>query len=649
MASVHPVRSSGPGMSKSAAANESVQNPSSSKVDHNVFVNESETIATGSRPKSANASRSGSASPGHSIRRRENVFSDNSSDGFNRDDSDTVSIASRQRVQTIETRKMNPMMLVLTFLTSVCGFLFGYDTGYISGALVVIGTDLGRPLTSKDKEYITSATSLGALISALLAGILADRFGRKWVISMANILFIVGAILQTSCHTVWVMIGGRFVMGWGVGIASMIAPLYISEMAPSRFRGRLVVINVLAITGGQLVAYALSVGFNHVHDGWRILVGLSMIPAAVQMVLFIFMPETPRYLVSKGRIDTAREVLLKTYKGSSDQEIEEKLDELVQFNMDQGAYLETEAALASVGTAQREDENGNEDNSERPAQSIAAQNQEVLRQLHQNLTRKQKLKIWAKRTFAPYKEVLFVPANFRAVIITCGLQGIQQFSGFNSLMYFSGTIFESVGFDNPVSVSLIVAGTNFVFTLVAFLIIDLVGRRRILLGSIWGMAVALAINAIAFHFLKFDTDNGNLVGDPSNKHNVWSKIVIVAMLLYVAFYAVGIGNVPWQQSEMFPTRVRGAGTSLATSVNWAGSLVISATFLTMLQNITPTGTFSLFAGLCAFGEVFVAIFYPETAGLTLEEVQDLLKDGFNIRKSVYWSKERQAEIKQNKE
>lgn len=554
-------------------------------------------------------------------------------------DDDSDSQDSRPKIQAIETRSMNPLMVALTFLTSVCGFLFGYDTGYISGALVSIGTDLGTELTSKDKEYITSATSLGALIAACMAGILADQFGRKWVISLANVLFIAGAIIQVCAHSLWVMIGGRFVVGWGVGIASLVAPLYISEMAPSRFRGRLVVINVLAITGGQLVAYAISVGLVHVNNGWRILVGLSMIPASIQMVLFVFMPETPRYLVSRGKIDTARDVLLKTYKGSSSQEIEDKLDELVQFNVYEDDYLDTIGANTTIGVAEREDED-----EEYPQGQEGLRNVDVYRNYRQNLTRKQRLRLWAKRTFTPFYEVLTVPAYLRAVIITCGLQGIQQFSGFNSLMYFSSTIFESVGFNDPTSVSLIVAGTNFLFTMVAFVAIDKIGRRRILVGSIWGMAVALAVNAIAFHFLKFSNEGGNLVGSPYNQSSAWSKIVIVAMLIYVAFYAVGIGNVPWQQSEMFPTRVRGAGTSFATAVNWAGSLVISSTFLTMLEKITPTGTFSLFAGLCALGELYVIVFYPETAGLSLEEVQDLLKDGFNIKKSVAWSKARMVEI-----
>lgn len=478
---------------------------------------------------------------------------------------------------TIEIRGMSSLTMVLTVLTSFCGFMFGYDTGYISGALVVIGDDLGKPLTSGNKEFITSATSLGALLAAFFAGSLADRFGRKWVISLANILFCVGAIMQICAHDLWVMITGRFVMGWGVGIASLVAPLYISEMAPSRFRGRLIVINVIAITGGQLVAYAVGAGLTKVNNGWRILVGLSLVPSVIQMVIFVFMPETPRFLIRRGRVEDARKVLQKTYKQSTDQELDSKMHDL-------------NVSLSAAGSY--------------------------------------------KNPWKTLVELHRVPSNLRALVITCGLQGIQQFSGWNAMMYFSATVFETVGFDNPTAVSLIISGTNFVFTIVAFMIIDKVGRRKILLFTVWGMALGLVLNAIAFHFNDPETNNGN-----GGKISGWSILIIISMLLYAAFYGTGIGNVPWQQSEMFPMSVRGMGTSFATATNWAGSLVVSSTFLTMMDSITPTGTFAFYAGLCVVGEIFVYFLYPETAGLALEEVQELLDGGFNVKRSVQKSKQ----------
>lgn len=241
------------------------------------------------------------------------------------------------------------------------------------------------------------------------------------------------------------------------------------------------------------------------------------------------------------------------------------------------------------------------------------------------------------------KELHTVPSNFRALIIGCGLQAIQQFTGWNSLMYFSGTIFETVGFKNSSAVSIIVSGTNFVFTLIAFFCIDKIGRRYILLIGLPGMTVALVICAIAFHFLGIKFNGADAVV-ASDGFSSWGIVIIVFIIVYAAFYALGIGTVPWQQSELFPQNVRGVGTSYATATNWAGSLVIASTFLTMLQNITPTGTFSFFAGVACLSTIFCYFCYPELSGLELEEVQTILKDGFNIKASKALAKKRKQQV-----
>lgn len=189
------------------------------------------------------------------------------------------------------------------------------------------------------------------------------------------------------------------------------------------------------------------------------------------------------------------------------------------------------------------------------------------------------------------------------MILACGLQGIQQFTGFNSLMYFSATIFETIGFHNATAVSIIIAATNFVFTGVAICIIDKVGRRRILLVGMPCMCASLVVCAIAFHFLDIDFGSGEII---SRGINGWGIVVIVGMILYVASYAIGIGNAAWVGVELFSdVNVRSIGAMYAAGTNWAGSMVIAATFLTMLENITPTGTFFFFAGLCCVAFFFV--------------------------------------------
>lgn len=484
---------------------------------------------------------------------------------------------------------ISPFIIVLTFVASISGFMFGYDTGYISSALISIGNDLGRELTYGDKEILTAATSLGALIAGLLAGIAADLYGRKTCILLSNVMFCVGAILQTAAFSFWQMAVGRLVMGFGVGIGSLISPLFISEIAPKMIRGRLTVINSLWLTGGQLIAYGCGAGLNHVHNGWRILVGLSLIPTVIQFTCFLFLPDTPRYYVMKGNLDKASEVLRKSYKNASDELIAQKVKELVELNN-------------SI-----------------PGKTVPRKVWNMLRELHTK------------------------PANLRALIIGCGLQGIQQFTGWNSLMYFSGTIFETVGFKNSSAVSIVVSGTNFLFTLVAFFSIDKIGRRTILLIGLPGMTMALVVCSIAFHFIgiKFV---GNTAEVTHSGFSSWGIVIIVFIILFAAFYALGIGTVPWQQSELFPQNVRGVGTSLATATNWAGCLVISSTFLTMLQNITPSGTFAFFAALACISTVFCYFCYPELSGLELEEIQTILNDGFNIKESQMLAKKRKQQL-----
>lgn len=484
---------------------------------------------------------------------------------------------------------LSGFVIVLTLVSSISGFMFGYDTGYISSALTSVKQDLShKSLSYGDKEILTAATSLGALVSSLWAGIVADIIGRKPSILISNVMFLVGILLQVCAHKYWQMASGRLIMGFGVGIGSLVAPLFIGEIAPSMIRGRLTVINSLCITGGQLVAYACGAGLTHVNNGWRVLVGLALIPVSLQFVFFIFLPDTPRYYIMKNDVESARKVLRKTYRRAPNYVIDAKVKEL-------------------------HDLNG----------SIDGKN--VLD------------KVW-KMT----KELHTKPANLRALIIACGLQGIQQFTGFNSLMYFSGTIFETVGFHNSSAVSLIVSGTNFVFTVIAFFAIDKLGRRPILLIGVPGMLVAWIVCSISFHFIGIRFEGANAVVEHAG-FTSWGILIIVFIVVYAAFYALGIGTVPWQQSELFPQTVRGVGTSLSSATNWAGSLVIAACFLTMLQNITPSGTFAFFAAITAVSLVFIYFCYPELSGLELEEVQEVLKDGFGIKKSKQLAKHRKKQ------
>ncbi|OWB75009.1 hypothetical protein B5S31_g4854 [[Candida] boidinii] len=502
------------------------------------------------------------------------------------------------------------LVLFLTFIASISGFMFGYDTGYISSVLVIMKDELGgKELTILEKEYITSATSFGALIGSLFAGLLADITGRKPVIILCNILFIIGGLCQYYSVTVTLMIIGRFVQGLGVGCGSLVSPLFISELSPSKFRGKLVIFNCLAITGGQLVAYGIGSLFTNRTNGWRNIIIISILPSLIQLVSFIFLPDTPRYLISKGKFSQATKILQRIYPNATLDLIHANVKEISYAN---GIYYDYE----------------NSDGDE-----IEDYN---------NIVYTTNLSTEISKMKQSFTDLIRSKSNIRALIIACGLQLFQQLVGFNALMYFSATIFKMVKYDNATGVSCIVAGTNFLFTIIALLIIDRIGRRKILLISLPLLFLSQILCAVAFKKLDIKIDNPSdklefLVrdnGSVSNDENTWDILIIVGIVSFVAFYALGLGNVPWQQSELFPQSVRGVGSSFSTATNWTGSLIISSLFLTLMYYLTPSGTFLLFGLVTIFAILFVYYCYPELSGLQLEQVENLLTDSFNIEESL---------------
>lgn len=207
-------------------------------------------------------------------------------------------------------------------------------------------------------------------------------------------------------------------------------------------------------------------------------------------------------------------------------------------------------------------------------------------------------------------------------------------------MYFSATIFSLVGFRSPTLTSLSIAVTNFLFTLVAFAYIDRIGRRRILLFSIPIMVVGLALCAVAFRFVELPQEKADV---STTGPKAWPLVILVAMVTYVAGYAIGMGNVPWQQSELFPLSVRSLGSAMATATNWGCNTLIGITFLPMMDIFTPVGTFALYAAVCGIAWVTIWRIYPETAGLSLEDVGGLLSESYGVKDSVKRFKARQRD------
>ncbi|RAH41490.1 putative MFS myo-inositol transporter [Aspergillus brunneoviolaceus CBS 621.78] len=487
----------------------------------------------------------------------------------------------------------------LTFSAGISGLLFGYDTGVISSTLVSIGSDLSnRSLTTLDKSLVTSCTSLFALVASPLAGILADKFGRKKVIIIADVLFTLGAFIQAVATTVWAMIVGRSVVGLAVGGASLVTPLYISELAPSHERGRLVTILCLLITGGQVIAYIVGWLLSNTPGGWRYIVGLGMVPAIFQCIAVGTLPETPRWLVQAGLENAATNVLLQVYQAH---------DENVQIVESILHDIQQEVADEAEITGHSNKSPGHSEN-------------------------------WVANATQRTRSLFLVGGNRRALIIAVILQGLQQLCGFNSLLYFSSTLFAILSFSSPTLTALAVAMTNFVFTLLAFIYIDRIGRRRILLYSIPVMALSLVACAMAFGTLalprsSFEPEGSNGADAAMVEDSLLPLLVLICLTVYTASYAFGLGNVPWQQSELFPLNVRSLGSSLATATNWGSNFIVGLTFLPMMEWLSPAWTFATYAAVCVLGWIGVWAIYPEMSGLSLEEVKDLLANGWGVQES----------------
>ena len=267
------------------------------------------------------------------------------------------------------------------------------DTGVISATLVSINSSLGHPLTTLDKSLITSATALFALIISPISGILADALGRKRVVLLADAAFVLGAVVQALTSSVPGMIIGRSIVGIAVGAGSFVAPLYIAELAPAPFRGRLITVNILFVTFGQVVAYIVGWAFvqwGNESTGWRWMVGLGAVPAALQSLVMLIMPETPRWLVKVGREGEARGVLNKIF--GAGMEVQRMVD----------------GVLRAIETEVREEE-------------------EAVKGRQRG---RKKSRVCFSDTKDVWDELVRVGGNRRALTIACLLQGLQQLCGF---------------------------------------------------------------------------------------------------------------------------------------------------------------------------------------------------------------------------
>jgi sugar porter (SP) family MFS transporter len=336
----------------------------------------------------------------------------------------------------VATGRQRRFVRVAAAITATGGLLFGYDTGVISGALLFITEDFA-PLSNFLQGVIVSVLLVGAVTGALTSGPLSDRFGRRPVVLLAAIIFAAGAIAAALAPNVGFLIFARFILGLGVGLASLVVPLYIAEIAPPATRGALVSLNQLMITIGILVSYLVGVAFTPI-EGWRYMFAVAVVPALILGIGMFTLPESPRWLVKNGKLDKARSVLLLS-----------RVEAGVETEMQQMEEIERiERQQAQVG----------------------------------------------------YKELL-APWIRPALIVGVGLAIFQQITGINTIIYYAPTILEKVGFSAGGAIAATALGVGVVnvgFTILAVWIVDRVGRRPLLLIGLIGMTVSLGLLGVVF-------------------------------------------------------------------------------------------------------------------------------------------------------
>ncbi|XP_019895925.1 solute carrier family 2 member 13b isoform X2 [Esox lucius] len=520
----------------------------------------------------------------------------------------------------------------LAFFSALGGFLFGYDTGVVSGAMLLLKKEM--QLTSLWQELLVSSTVGAAAISSLAGGVLNGVFGRRICVLIASFIFTAGGVVLGVAPNKNVLLLGRITVGLGIGIASMTVPVYIAEVSPSHLRGQLVTIYTLFITGGQFIASVMDGAFTYLqHDGWRYMLGLGAVPAALQFLGFLFLPESPRWLLQKGRTQEARRALSRIRGGRN---IEEEYESI-------RSNIEDEQEASGGGTV-----------------------------------------LW---------RILSHPPTRRALTVGCGLQMFQQLSGINTVMYYSATILQMSGVgDDKTAIWLAsaTAATNFLFTLVGVWLVERVGRRNLTMGSLMGTGLSLIVLAVGFLLSAQHSppvtlhpsgpslnstsctlygscepcmldpgcgfcyrENGTTiyessclpVNQSSTEASAWGRcsdasdvslwaynycptpyswIVLLGLILYLAFFAPGMGPMPWTvNSEIYPLWARSTGNACSAGVNWICNVLVSLTFLHVAEYLTYYGAFFLYSGLALLGLLFVFGCLPETQGRRLEEIEDL--------------------------
>lgn len=508
--------------------------------------------------------------------------------------------------QVAPSVKMNKSYTVLiSLIVALGGFLLGFDSAVISGA--VKGITLYFDMTDAMLGFAVGCVIFGAMAGNILAGPMAEKFGRKKVLIVVAALFTISASWSALATGYTEFITARIIGGIGIGGAILIAPIYIAEIAPPSLRGSLVSFNQLNIVIGISVAYFSNYFLVNIEgESWRWMLGVEAIPAFIYFLSLFTVPKSPRWLIQKlNEIELARKILKKI-----------------------GGEEYAEITIEEI------------------KRSISVQ------------TEKSKISDLFQRKYSTI------------MIIAFGIAFFQQITGINAIFYYAPTIFEQAGgsTDSSFLQAIVVGLTNLVFTLVAIWLIDKLGRKPLLLIGTTCMTIALAMATWAFNAATYDFDDASLakIGNEETREalqdlkgrsfdsqtalfteiepmlssdnfldfkrnqitnfiQINATLVLIAILLYVASFAISLGPVMWTLfSEVFPAKIKGIAISAVGFFNSLISFSVTQVFPWELSNLGPTMTFAIYALLSLLAVFFVKKYVIETKGKTLEEVQQVL-------------------------
>jgi MFS family permease len=493
----------------------------------------------------------------------------------------------------------------ISLIVAMGGFLLGFDSAVISGAVNGIRTYF--EMTDWELGFSVGCVIFGAMAGNIVAGPLSDRFGRKKLLIVTAMLFTISALWSATATSYVTFVIARIIGGVGIGGAILIAPIYIAEIAPPKLRGSLVSLNQLNIVLGISVAYFSNYFLKDLEgESWRWMLGVEAIPAFIYFLGLFIVPRSPRWLIQKlNKVSIAKKILIK-------------------IGGDQFA-------------------------------------EETYREIQRGIDKKE-----AKGTYADF----FSRRMKVIVIIAFGLAFFQQITGINAIFYYAPTIFEQAGGSTDASFlqAIVVGLTNLIFTFVAIYLIDKLGRKPLLIIGTSAMAIALSMATLAFNNATYNISDTTIakigndeiktalselkgtsytsqeelftVVEPmlSEEHfrefrqneiknfiNINANLVLIAILLYVAAFAISLGPVMWTMlSEIFPGNVKGIAISIVGFFNSLVSYTVTQFFPWELTNLGPTVTFAIYAVMAILSIVFVYKYVIETKGKTLEEVEELL-------------------------